>query len=564
MASLLKNENRLSNETRNVTPQCKVVVYVWDQLPLHGETVKSPGNIFDNLTPNPKLSASTALDISSQITAFSYTKNNSGPTGNFTLGLSNSPGIGSGDWKDILKRGMWILVKLSQDGDLAMNPRVGPPIRVALGDQAAETKKIRCIGYIDRVAALTTTDDTGALSVSYQVTGRDFGVVYSDNIVWHNLFTFDQKQLTTIHQTKMNVLGSTKLDKILDVVHDLYFDPTRIAGLQTNIQDSLVSHAQQWLLPDKLILDLGIRQPPNSYWGSLPDVKQFSTTEASLAVSSPIDFLSGSAWDNLKKISVAAFHELYTETTDDGKPGLHFRPIPWAIDKKKYPFIGQHIARYKDLDLVTFPTNKSAAVLGVNSNAAIIPAVDVLNANLAEDDQNRYNSFLVTIASTAQSVENNITFLEGTRFPLHIQDSIKRHGFRPMHVTVDTLIRNAALSNGLTDGVVALEYNECLYDYWHRAVFAESGSTTIVGNNAVKIGKILLFGPDVPYANGKRYYIEGYSDNFTVGEKGERTWDQTVNVTNGYEESDLTDIKDFGTKENRFKQEGEYTPAGGM
>lgn len=521
---------KLSNETQDVVPQCKIVVYNWTN-----------NNLTLDQGDNVELSKTEPLDISSQIMSCSYSKNMSSPAGTFNFTLSNSPGYGSGDWKDVIKRGTWCLIYMSQEGDLVMTDRVGPPSKQA--KKTEEAKKLRCIGFIDRVSVRSEINEKGAFDVTYEVSGRDFGVVYEDTSIWHNLFAFDQIMLQSLTETKLNVTGSVSLDVAMDLIHDLFFNPKSIPGAKVNDQGSLTTIALQWLMPSQLVKDLGLSAPNSPFWGEIKGVKNFSPTLANLAVEKPTDYLSGNAWEQLKKLSCPQFHELFTETTDAGQPKLTFRPIPFSIVKKRYPTVGSYISYYKDVPAIT------------------MNAINVIDFNLGEDNHSRYNSFLATVATALINVEDNIALLQGTNFPKFVQDSIKRYGFRPMHVTVDSIVKSAERGDGKGNPDILKEFNEVLYDYWNEAVYAESGELNCVGQNSVKIGKCLVFDEKTPYVYGKRYYIEGYTDMFAVGDKGEASWTQNVFLTRGFEEKDLTSGTGFVSRSTQFNHEGEFTPA---
>jgi hypothetical protein len=175
----------------------------------------------------------------------------------------------------------------------------------------------------------------------------------------------------------------------------------------------------------------------------------------------------------------------------------------------------------------------------------------------------RYNSFLATVSTGLINVEDNISLLLGKGFPKNNQASIKRHGFRPMHVTVDSIVKNEELANGSSDLIQLVEFNEVLFDYWNSAVFAESGTAIKNGRNETKIGKVMKFNNDLPYLSTKRYYIEGYTDTFTVGDNKEREWIQEVQLTRGFEEQDLIDRKGFAVRGTPFTGSGDYTPGNG-
>lgn len=522
----------IQNTTQEINSQCKVVVYDWDQ--------KSLG--FDS--SNSALSKSSPLDISSQIIACSFNKTMQSPSGQFSITLSSSPNLegSSGDWKDIIKRGSWLIIYMSQDGDLLISPEVGKPNRSNI---AAEAKKIRCIGYVDRVAPRTEVNEKGAFDITYTVTGRDFGCIYEDTNIWHNVFKYERVILDSIATSELNITADVSIKTAMETVHDLFFFPKNLKGAKVNDNNSLTEIALQWLLPRQLVIDVGFRNidSSGSFWGGLKGIKNFDETAANIAIEKPTDYLSGNAWSQLKQLSVPEFHELFTETTDDGLPQLTFRPIPFAIDKSKYKTVGQYVQLYKDLNPLVE-----------------VPSIDVLTTNLAESDYERYNSFLATVATTLINTEDNISILQGSDFPKNIQDSIKRHGFRAMHVTVDSIVKNAENSNGRGNPKLLIEFNELLYDYWNNAVFAENGSCMLIGRNNIKVGKCLKFGESTPYVNGKRYYIEGYTDTWTKEENGSEIWTQEVMLTRGFEEIDLRRKSGFGSRNEEFKQEGEFTP----
>lgn len=534
-------EFKYSNETKNVNTQCKVVLYPWKN------------NLSDPDMEDSKLSEAIRLDISSQIQGVTFQKNMGSPAGSFSIDLTNSPGIGTQDWKDIIKRGYWGIIYMSNDGDLQMNPEVGPNLAK---NRLAEASKIRGIVYVERVGVQLSVQENRAIDVGFQVTGRDFGIIYEETNIWHNMFKFDTIMLDSIRLTSLNVAGNVRIHTAIKAIHDLFYFPLNIPGAKVNDNKSLLSIGLQWLLPKEMVADLGFNLSTLSkgtYWGALPgvfDLKEnggdISTTGAGIAIDNPGDYLTGNAWEQLKRLSVPPFHELFCETRDNGKPRLIFRPIPWGLDPTKYPKNKDNITLYKDL-----------------SPVVTVPAVDLYEADLGEDDNSRYNSFLATVSTGLINVENNISLLDGKDYPKNNTASVKRHGFRPMHVTVDSIVKNEELGNGAADQIQLVEFNEILYDYWNSAVFAESGSISKLGTNDVKIGKIMKFKNDVPYLSTKRYYIEGYTDTITIDENRSVSWVQSVNLTRGFEEADLSAKKGFESRNTSFSGAGEFTKGSG-
>ena len=552
----MADQNLLQNKTRDLTPQCKVNLYLW----------KTQSVFSDSSTAS--LADTQSFDISSRIRSVSFQKSMSEAAGTFTITVSNNADFefqddeksdtplptrarrSSGDWKDLVKRGTWCTIYMSQDGGLDIQETVkSPTIR-----PDAEGKYLRCIGFIERITVKSEMDENGAFDVVYELSGRDFGVVYEDTVIWHNLFQFD-KALIERARTQLRVDTTNSIDRAIKTVHDLFFGPANL-GIKGSGSDpnSLTSIARQWILPNRLLRDLGVNEqvPGGTFWGSISNITNpegegfygVQPTTMGFVQADITDFISGGAWDKLNQIAVREFHELFLETMDDGRPKLNFRPIPWAINKRAYPKAGSNIKLYKEVPSI------------------VVPAEDVINFELGEDNHNRYNSFLVTTNSTLINETDNISILR-KQFPRHQPSSIQRYGFRPMHVTIPALTNNELLQNGTPDANLLLEYNEVLYDYWNFSIFAESGTLSMFGRNDVKIGKCLLPDGDVPYISGRRYYIEGYSDTFTVLGEGEAEWLQEVSITRGYESVDLSGSgAGFRDRDNKFIQSGEFTKRG--
>lgn len=528
---------QFSNIVKNTNAQCKVVIYPWKF------GLGNP-DLSDRL-----LGEATRLDISSQLRHCTFSKNMGSPAGTFSWELTSSPGIGTQDWKDIIKRGYWALVYMSNDGSLKMNPNVG---RNLAKNRRAEAKYIRAICYVEAVGVKGSTQENKSIDFGYEVSGRDFGIVYEETNIWHNLFKYDKIMLTSVRDSQMNVVSNTRLDKVIKLIHDLFYFPANIPGAQVDNHKSLLDIGLQWLLPKEMLQDLGFsltKLQKGTYWGNIPGAADLSSnggdihqTGFGIAVDRPTDYLSGNAWEQLKRLAIPQFHELFAETRDNGTPRLVFRPIPWGINQKKYPKNRKYITKYLNLTPI-----------------ATVPGSDLLDNDLKEDEHSRYNSFLVTTSTSLINNEDNVTPLSQTDFPRHNRASIRRHGFRPMHVTVDSIINNAQLGNGGADFTQLVEANEIMYDYWNNAVFAECGQIVKIGSNDIKIGKVLKFGNDVPYMVNKRYYIEGYVDTYILDDNAGAVWTQEVMLTRGFDEKSLRAGTGFGSRKTEFTAPGEYT-----
>ena len=510
-------------DIRHVNAQCKIVIYEWNRkrLEIDGQS-------------NDTLSQTTKLDVSSRLLDCTFSKSMSNPSGFFSFSLGMNTGLKNRtDWKDIIKPGTWCLIYMSQDGDLNISPEVDKVL-------PTPTNKLRCMGLIDYPAVRQTTDSKGAQDWIFEVSGRDFGAIYEDTAIWHNLFNYEKTALDALKGGKLKVTGSAKINEIIELVHNLFFKPeVSYSGLAEN--ESLTELAKQWLLPTNLLNDLNIKRPGASYYGNIPDLLDISKTSATISVSQPLDYLSGGAWQSLKKLSIPEFHELFCELNDTGQPKLIFRPIPWSIDQSKYPEIAVNITKYKDLKPRIY-----------------LNTLDIEGYKVGENNHNRKNHFLLNIRSSLWNAIDNITHLKSTRFPLQIKDSVTRHGFKPLHVDIDSLALNEMLNDGKPNHNRVKEYNELMVDYWNNAIYFESGTVEIIGNNNIKVGRTIETGPDVAYIGEKIFYIEEYEDVFTIDEKGVGKWMQSVSITRGAEKVDLISENGFEKRNVKFVKFGDF------
>lgn len=519
-------------------PQCKVVYYNW--------TFASDSVRDVERQSVRDLALSERLDISAYVMSANFRKNNSKPAGEFEITLSNTPSsksplTQSRDWKNIIRRGSWLVIYMANDGSLTLSPTFEPTdLQHSKQIAAKEKPYIRCIGFVERVAVVQKTNETtGAVETSFSVTGRDFGIVYEEGVAWHDFFQFEKAQLQAIKQSFLTLFGYVPCHEVVPYLHHLFYYPLNIPELSGAVNDrqSLLKIGLQWLLPTELIQDLGIQAPKSSYWGSLPNILRIEKSSAGLGVSEPIDYLSGNIWQNLKELSVPEFHELYCETDETGSPALWFRPIPFLMSNTSARDL-----QYKPKLYVELP------------DAVVLDNYDIIDLNLGEDESNRFNVFLTTVSHQLVARENNISVLQGTEWPKYNQNSIARYGVKPMTVMVPTILKAVAGQDARLDGypdpIKLKAFNQILYDYWAAAYQGESGTVQTTGRSEVKINKPLEFTKETDYVGEKRFYIEGYEDSFTVNNQGAANWNQRIFLTRGF---DITELKRIAQLPNGFE-----------
>lgn len=505
----------MSNTIQETNAQCQVIWYVWET---PDEDV-SPDN-----TNFGELSRAFGYDMSDHIENVTFTKTLSSPTGQFTIRLDNTR-----DWKDVIKPGNWCVILMTQDGDLEFND--SREQREKINNKSNQFKglrkapasvngeKIRCVGYIERVACDVQLDEDGAFNVIYEVAGRDYGVIYEETELWFNYLFYEKLNIESLSSFLDNFQTKTT-SELIKFAHDFFFAPERLFNSRPNDPErSILSIGKQWLLPRPLLRLLKQNVPSHSFFGEIDDLLNLQDTGLQIPVTNPLtDIQSTNAWSKLKEYAITEFHELFTELSDDGKMRLNYRPIPWSFDRRGYPSLSM-IKSFKDL---------------ANESGIKIFSRDLFSYNLGEDNHSRYNHFYMYIHSTLFSAISNISlFLNNPSknnklFPFKIGPSINRHGFRPMHTEVNSLsLAFASDQNGNIDkknGEVLkpllLEYCELLVDYWKKSVFFETGSVEIIGKNEIRLGKVLDFQDDILFDANKYFYIEGYSDEFRIGNNG--------------------------------------------
>tara|TARA_R110000868_G_C10973188_1_gene771485 strand:+ start:28665 stop:30257 length:1593 start_codon:yes stop_codon:yes gene_type:complete len=526
--------------TKDITSQCQVVHFAWDY---EGD---STGDL-ENISVN-QLGQSTPHDVSRYITSASYSKKLSDAAGSFEIVLANTK-----DWKDVIKKGSWLLMYMSQDGGLSI-PKGSSTVKLKSGGSGdaidisklkLQKSKVRVMGYIDTVRARGITGEKGELDVEYVITGRDYGVVYEDTEIWHNEALFDFNLLTSA-ASFLEAQPFRTVDSLLDLLHKLFFSPADIPGVDIKKTGGLTSLALQWMLPSKMLkaMDIQLSGGKKPYYGNIPKLLNFSKTKASFPVENPLALLNGVAWDRLKAHSIDPYHELFTEMNDEGHPQLTFRMLPWKLfgTNRKFPTINPTIQKFGTTGIVDIPT------------------IDISDFDVGEDNHTRFNAYITTVVTNYVTATDSRAQLQDndpkTGFPRLLQNGIRRHGLRLFQREINAMID---LGQERVDSTLLRELNEFSIELWARSHEYESGTISIIGNNGIRVGKCLKIAEDAPYNANKIFYIEGYEDSYSVNDKGAGSWEQTIFVTRGIEDAVLKKATNINNRVNPTKSDGEFT-----
>jgi len=323
------------------------------------------------------------------------------------------------------------------------------------------------------------------------------------------------------------------------------FSPADIIKTKAGTNKSLTVASLQWILPAPMLTALGLtfrRGVP--FYGNINNLFSFEPTSCNYPIENPMSALNGVAWDQLKTYSIEVLHELFVETDDFGHPKIIFRPIPWRLRnnaKTDRVFINSTKGLFKNLPRV------------------VLDLVNLIEFDFGADNHSRYNVFYLVPNSTKQTAESGVQALldqdQVSGFPRMKQASIKRHGLRLFFQEVNALIHVGVEK---VDKDLVQAYNEVILDYWDNAEYYESGSATIIGDNRIKLGKVLELPEESPSNGSKLFYIEGYEDTFIVNPNAANSWTQELSLTRGIEKSVL-DTKFLNEPKEPNNYVGDFT-----
>jgi hypothetical protein len=572
----------VSSSIKSRVDQAKVIWYPW------AKVQEGDARDFQKPTKNvSELSEASAYDISQHVVDLSFNKVLGEASGAFSLTLPNSF-----DWSRHMKPGEWLTIYLTSEGDLPV-PKSNaaglrqpadlpeaPPNLKSLGN------KLRGVCLIQRVSIKSTVSEDGLVEIEYEVSGKDFGVCLEEVDLWFNFTVAEEGKLKAVASQFFQLNGDTSVRNITNLMHTYFrafFQPSKFFGGGNGQPGTLGEAQQQWLLPKRMLTDMGLSVSGDSYFGNIENLLEFHKTLFENNLNNPISGLGmGSAWARMKELSQPEFHELFSEVEDDGSLKIHFRPIPWAINKEAYPNIGKNMMFYKDLAKEAGEQGGSKVLDGVKNISGFfrnplekasksnstqnfrknhrvsISSSDIFSFDVGPDFHSRYNHFLITVNNLGQ---RQLSFLYSENFkdksffkvPFRNDGSIKRHGLRARHFDIMSYLTQ---TSGIEQRVFEdpnqefmLEVNEVMRDFWGQAGDFYSGTFNLVGRNDVKIGKVLVTDSSVRGVANFVFYIESYTDRFVVSDDGVGEWTQTVAVTRGAELEDLEKRSGFKDKQ---------------
>lgn len=459
-----------SRDTQSVTSRCTVVVYHYSNQILDDGADPSDLSVFRH----------EISDKDNAILNFSYDRNVGTPSGTFSLTLTPMK-----HWSRIISPGDWLTVSLSQKG--------------------VTDSRVRMIGNVDRVVAVEQVQDDGKRSVTYHVTGRDFGKVFEVYSIWFNPYdVFWAKQAAIFGKSGLfEVVGKSKA--LIDTTVRVFLggDFANLGG------DFAQEQLDAYRIPAELSHDLGGFNTTR-----FGDVLALNTDDVPGFKSIGQMYVEqGNLWRILKLYSNSVVNELFLEHVDHGDaviPGLFLRVYPFTQQGFSIPGAVSGAGVFQDLPTVH------------------ITGEDILGSAIGTGDHDRVNFFLLYGDTAADRTTNPIIALlnKGTpRFPHANVADIRRHGLRQY-------VRGTSFSSTSRKNFYVVDimrgWNVLLKHWFEHNSLLETGTFSVVGRPEIRTGKRLLI-TDAKFNTNKEFYIEGTRDTWSYPGR----WDQVITVTRG-------------------------------
>lgn len=390
---------------------------------------------------------------------------------------------------------------------------------------------IRCIGTIDSVTMEEVINpDTGVRDIKFTVTGQDFGKVLDKYLVYINQWIssgFGSEALIKAILNKVNLNPGNFVLAILNA----------FLGKDTSLLEAVLPNQGQlfqWLIPSKLAnrlngaanlnsatdinsILLGGDVGTSSEWCRFLDVMDLTNINTNLPGWCNVLLLDvrNSLWLLLKENVNSIINELFCEMTDNGKPSIWLRTIPFTFKDYSGGSINSALSpRFLELPAVE------------------IGGRDIMRINIGLNEQMRFTFMLLTSTQLdfeSKDPKTSIPIIADA-YPWVNKAGCKRYGLLAFENNTDYSL----MQDGKWNPMLLREWNDLLKHWYKDNAYYETVRVTMIGNNLTRIGKRLdiVDGPSLmglPAGSKRSYYIEDYTDTWTYP----GSWTQTISCTRG-------------------------------
>lgn len=453
------------------------------------------------------------MDPTNQVLSVTTQKSLGSPAGAFTLQLAGL------DWLEKVKAQDIVVISMGYKSESDKNGL--PKLDTVM------------VGLVDRVARYRTMGE-GSPQVSTTITGRDFGkvLIKSQLKFYPELGQADKSKEEKFFLTEDGWIA----------LMNFFTNENITKGTPAVVLDNIMRHILQKLNDVSWTVWDESGKAPKQKKVKIGNVLRydFGKVDMFLPMILTADQFEGSLWNLMERTSIKPFTELFVDVREDSESwnnkGLP-RVVPETIEESSAP----HKATIAGGDIMkgaypsprfSFGDDKSA-VMVVYRNTPFdkptweslythtVKAVDVLDENLSQSDDEHYNLFWAGTTINPFGLQN----LKAISPPLFNENQAKRYGLCPLEVNVEGLAIDESdpthrtlletLSKSFSAKLKAwFEFN---HTYWN-------GPMTVRGKGSYKIGQRLI-APGIE----KEFYIEGVTQTFNVFDN----WTTTLDLTRG-------------------------------
>jgi len=510
-------------------------------------TEKGPLSGFSIGGSKPDPMATTTVSLREAITSISIEKAKGNPQGTFMITLKPTK-----EWTKILVPGSWCSIFMS-DKSLTQADLNN---KAATEKDGSITSPLKMIGIIMAVRVQKQVDGNGAVTLTYSISGYDFGYVFSASIYINHVFQAD---------VNAGILRGPLSQLSFPKDREAYADPavnvTRVLQAWSLMEGAQTITFATDTSPPPIRMELP--KAVTELVGTGKDVLQFVNTvigvdkRKSKVVSEgdkdgiSSDFIhdlvgekffmvwqlivNNSLWGMINQYLNPTLNEAYTDlhVVRSATGSLTVRPM---LVVRQIPFNTPDYAKYWESQKRDGAA--SAPTMYPVTNYAdlprtILPEVKVLNYDIGYSDYDRVN-FVEVNGFDIDSARNSPGAFNSVNRPRFEEGSIRRFGLR-------TKVLFGADYGGVRGNIAETGYwSPLLMDWWFNGNRYANGTIECVG-----LGHHIAVGENVQLSSEKILgHIEGYTHNFHVDENGNRIFRTTISFCRGINsDSNATQFK---------------------
>jgi hypothetical protein len=405
-------------------------------------------------------------------------------------------------------------------------------------------------GLIDEVRKQVSVTGTGATSVTFSITGRDFGKIWEQTPVW-----FSVQALENVHGHVAARVFTTLPDSTDSQVSQdsliIKSPAAAVRGYLFGFLEELQGFGRaNWDLPRTVPNTVNEKFLDSLYY----NLAGFSDLPKRQAIDPSFINAGGTLWDLAKEWSDPLFTELFVDLFVQGSQALQTIEAPIedtvmtvVFRDKPFPIVS---------DLWTGDKGKDSQWFKLPE--FIIPREVIRQENLGRTGMERFNAFFVTSPLYQELLGGNAIDIVA---PLWDKQDIRTHGLRRFDVQSKYgIARNLARTDPNKKSLLNLleEQREIIRDWYAINPYLKNGTLELgVGMPDIRIGSRGRIPGAKSENEDETFYIESVSHNWSFG-AGTKT---SLGVTRGWRGTDSQLLATLQRLKRRYLVEPTATPS---